>query len=150
MLTVKTYLAPSAVHGIGLYAAEAIPARQVLWRHNPHIDPVYTSDDFLRMCMQLDTTTLQHLLNASYRRGGRYFYITDNARFINHSDDQYNIVFLDDDTEVSTRDIAPGEELLENYLLSYDPVDFFFQELRDPDPHLYLKSIQSPGIEYRA
>ena len=56
------------------------------------------------------------------------FYLTDNSRFINHSE-QANIAFIDDYTEVSLRKINSEEEILENYLLSYDASDFFFQEI---------------------
>jgi hypothetical protein len=84
--------------------------------------------------------TLHHLLNSSYKRGGRYFYLTDNSRFINHSEFA-NITFADDYTEVSMRDIMADEEILENYFLSYDASDFFFQEVVNPDPLIFLNAI---------
>lgn len=138
MLTVQTYLALSAVHGIGLFAAEKIPAHSTVWQFNKHIDKMYTHATFFKMCHGLDSFALKHLLNASYCRGRRYYYLTDKARFINHSDDQYNIVFSGDDAEITLRDINVHEELLENYHLSYDLEDFFFQELTNPDPHIYV------------
>ena len=144
MLTVNTYLAPSAVHGIGLFAAEPIPAGTVVWRFNRHIDKCFNRKTFLAMCQGVDQCSLRHLLNSSYRRGGRYYYLTDNARFINHSADLDNIVFTDDYTETAARDICAHEELLENYLHAYDTNDFFFQELLNPDPHLYLQALNVP------
>ena len=38
MLLVRTYLDRSAIHGIGLFAAERIPKGTVLWRLEPSID----------------------------------------------------------------------------------------------------------------
>jgi len=139
MLTVKTYLAPSAIHGIGLFAAESIPANTIIWKYNPHIDRIYTETGFLEICRNANSLTLRHLLNSSYRRGGRYFYLTDNSRFINHSE-LPNIVFTDDYTEVSSRKIKANEEILENYLLSYDDSDYFFHEMATPDPLIFLNA----------
>ena len=144
MLTVKTYLAPSPVHGIGLYAAEAIPAESIVWQYNAHIDVIYPEDTFLSICLNIHPNTLQHFLNCSYKRSGRYFYLTDNARFINHSD-KANIAFVDDYTEIALQEIKPEEEILENYLFSYDDSDFFFQESVNPDPLFYISTILHRG-----
>jgi len=140
MLTVKTYLAPSAIHGIGLFAAETIPANEIIWQYSEHIDKIYSEALFLHLCQNLNLYTLQHFLNSTYKRGGRYFYLTDNSRFINHSE-QANIAFIDDYTEVSLRKINSEEEILENYLLSYDASDFFFQEIVNSDPLSFLSKI---------
>lgn len=145
MLTVKTYLAPSNVHGIGLYASEDIPARSVIWKFNDFIDRVVGENEFLSVCRNADFCTLQHLLNSSYKRDGKYYYLTDNARFINHSDSFFNVAFLDDFTEIALRDIRAHEEMLENYFLSYDMGDYFFAELSDPDPLHYLHSLELQG-----
>ena len=128
MLTVQTYLAPSNIHGIGLFAAEDLPRGTVIWRFNPNIDKVITRKKFIRMCREVDFCTLKHLLNATYKRRGKFFYITDNARFINHSEEGCNVALIDDHTEISIRDIRAAEELLENYNASYDANDFFFLE----------------------
>ena len=147
MLTVNTYLAPSSIHGIGLFAAELIPANSTIWQYDKHIDKIYSEDLFLNICSKIPANTLQHLLNCSYKRGGRYFYLTDNARFINHSV-LANIGFIDDYTEIALQEIKPREEILENYLFSYDTSDFFFQELINPDPLFYLNSILQKDKPY--
>lgn len=141
MLTVKTYLAPSKVHGIGLFAAEKIPAKAVVWKYNRFIDKIFSVPAFLKICQDQDHPTLSHLLNSSYKKNGKYFYLTDNARFINHSDLNSNISFADEFTERAERDIGADEELLENYHLSYDVDDFFFQELFNIRPDDYLNII---------
>lgn len=142
MLIVETYLAPSRVHGIGLFAANDIPARSVVWKFQAFIDSVLSPQHFLRLCREVDTFTLQHMMNSTYKRNNQYFYLTDNARFINHSPEECNIAFVDDYTEVTLRDIRRGEELLEDYSLSYDESDFFFTELCDPDPLSYLQIME--------
>ena len=152
MLTIKTFLAPSAVHGIGLFAAEPIAVGEVVWKFNKLVDRVYSEKTFLKICLNSPDDGLAHLLNASYLRGGKFYYLTDNARFINHSEDFSNIVFEDDLTEVALREITTGEELLENYLLSYDRTDYFFRETFDPDPLHYVQTIcnKELGYAYRA
>ena len=146
MLTINTYLAPSPVHGIGLYAVEPIKAGSPVWKFNRYIDKIFKHDVFINICSRLDNCSLYHLLNSSYSRGGRYFYLTDNARFINHSEKYDNICFVDDYTEIALRDIEPHEELLENYLESYDKTDFFYYELQNTEPCQYINSIQSAGL----
>jgi hypothetical protein len=141
MLTVKTYLAPSKIHGIGLFAGEKIPAKSVIWKYNPLIDKIFNKETFLKICQEQDPYTLHHLLNSSYKKNNRYFYLTDNARFINHSDQSSNISFLDEYTEIAQRDIEVDEELLENYRHSYDADDFFFQELFNIRPDDYLNTL---------
>jgi len=148
MLTINTYLAPSPVHGIGLFSAEFIPAGTPVWKFNRYIDKIFKREVFFTICNKVDAHTLRHLLNSSYCRGGRYFYLTDNARFINHSEMHDNICFADDYTEVAARDIAPHEELLENYLLAYDKSDFFSQELLNSDPDQYINSIRHAGVSH--
>lgn len=148
MLTINTYLAPSPVHGIGLFAAEFIPAGSTIWKFNRYIDKIFKKEVFLAICNRLDACSLRHLLNSSYCRGGRFFYLTDNARFINHSEQYDNVSFMDDYTEVALRDISAHEELLENYLAAYDKSDFFFQELLNPDPHQYITTLQLPGLSH--
>jgi SET domain-containing protein len=128
MLTVKTYLAPSSIHGIGLFATELIPANSVVWQYNEHIDNIYSVEFFLNICSIANQNTIQHLLNCSYKRSGRYFYVTDNARFIKHSDIA-NIAFVDDYTEVTLQEIKPNEEMLCNYLSYSDPDDFHVRNI---------------------
>ncbi len=149
MLTVKTFLAPSKIHGIGLFAAEKISAQSIIWKYNRFIDKIFSVPAFLKICQNQDLYTLNHLLNSSYKKNGRYFYLTDNARFINHSETTCNIGFLDEFTEIAERDIEPNEELLENYHMAYDRDDFFFQEMFNIRPDDYINTI-ARGCHYDA
>ena len=138
MLTIKTYLAPSKIHGIGLFSVEDVPSKTVVWKFHPFVDKVMSSPDFFRICQDVDECALQHLLHSTYKRGNQFFYLSDNARFINHSAQRSNITFSDDYSEVAARPIKAGEELLEDYSLSYDANDFFFTEHLNTDPQSYL------------
>ncbi len=115
MLLVKTLLSPSEIHGIGLFAAERIPAGTVVWRFHRGIDLV------------LEDGVLETLSPAAREQMLKYTYVDirlhkrilcgDDARFFNHSDDPNCLDYPDDagGTTVAKRDIEAGEELTSDY-----------------------------------
>lgn len=115
MLLVRTYLDRSAIHGIGLFAAERIPKGTVLWRLEPSID------------LLLEPGAIAALHPAAREQIEKYSYVDlvlrkhvlcgDDARFFNHSDAPNCHDFPDENggTTVAARDIEPGEELTCDY-----------------------------------
>src|SRR5690606_30620696 len=77
------------------------------------------------ICNHLSAKAIVDKLAYSYIRNGIIYSPKDNSKFINHSDEP-NIAFKDDETMIAIRDIHSGEEILENYVLSYDENDFFY------------------------
>lgn len=142
MLMIKTYLAPSEIHGIGLFAGEDVAKEHVIWKFNPLLDHILTKRKLLNFCKDIPKIGLDHIFCSTYKRNGKYFYITDNARFINHSEENYNVIMIDDYTEIARTEIAKDEELLENYSLCYDLDDFFFDEMKQLDVYDYMKKIR--------
>lgn len=138
MLKIKSYLSTSKVHGIGLFASENIKEGAVVWQYNSYIDQIFTIRKFRSICSSVNHYGLRHLYASSYKRNDKYYYITDNARFINHSEENFNIKFSDDYTEIACHDIKKDEEILENYFLSYDKDDFFYFELNHLNVNQYL------------
>lgn len=112
MLLVPTYVAPSAIEGLGLFAARPISKGTTIWRFDPLLDLVFPegllasyppgTQDFLRKYGYLQRGT------AGYR-----VLDGDNGRFMNHSD-QANSDNRGE-TSVATRDIAQGEEITCDY-----------------------------------
>lgn len=112
MLLIPTYAAASAIQGVGLFAAEAVAAGQLIWRFDPLFDRIVPEADFALM-----PATARAFIE-------RYGYITpqipggwvvplDNTRFINHSSDPNT-----DNTRPETyacRAIAAGEEITCDY-----------------------------------
>lgn len=137
MLVVPTYLAQSGVHGIGVYAGVAVKAGQKVWEFNPAVDFVYGSRWLTRMFKE-SPDVVEYFCLYSYKRKNQYYYVTDNARFINHSTKTANIGFTEDGHEVALRDINVGEELLEDYFLSYDSDDCFVLEMNNVDWREYF------------
>lgn len=115
MLLVKTFLRPSAIHGIGLFAAERIPAGTVLWRFHPAVDRFIEE----RALEAMSAAAREQVLKYSYVdvHLRRRVLCGDDARFFNHSDEPNCLDLPDDDggTTVAKRDIAEGEELTSNY-----------------------------------
>ena len=115
---VKTYVAPSAIEGIGVFAGELIPKGAVVWRFDPAIDRTFSPEfiagqslpvrDFLARYAYLD------------ERIGTYVLCGDNARFMNHADVPNTVGSYPENErpegiDVAARDIAVGEELLCDY-----------------------------------
>jgi len=117
MLLVKTFLAPSRIHGIGLFAAERIPAGTVIWKMSPIIDIELSLADLDRLAgpsrAQVDKYTYMDLVR------GKRVLCGDDARFFNHDDDPNCHDFPDAEggTTVAARDIEEGEELTCDYAL---------------------------------
>lgn len=104
---------------------EEIPAGTIIWQFHKSTCQSFFKKLFVKYCQTLDFKELFDALQYSYVKNGNVYRVTDNTRFINHSCNP-NICFLDDKTMVAARDIRKGEELIENYLASYDKNDFYF------------------------
>jgi len=115
MLLVKTYLAPSRIHGIGLCAGQLIRSGTVVWRLHPAID-VELSDAELATHSDPAREQIRRYTYVDLVRG-KHVLCGDDARFFNHSDHPNCHDFPDADggTTVAARDIDEGEELTSDY-----------------------------------
>ncbi len=124
MLTVSTYLAPSAIEGLGVFTGEYIERGRLIWSLNTKFDifidpseieayPPHLQDFIARY-------TYPHL-----EMPGVVVLDSDNGRFMNHTLAP-NTDFRIFDRGYALFDIAPGEELTCNYH-EFDPtfVGFF-------------------------
>src|SRR5271169_947644 len=111
MLLIKTYLAVSPIHGIGLYATEPVAKGTVIWRYDERVDRRYTKKER----QDIPDLARSFLATYSYPEGiGSDVYIVDgdHARFMNHSDSPNTDARVD---TIATRDIFAGEELVCDY-----------------------------------
>lgn len=149
MLKIKTKLDKSMIHGLGLFADEDVPKGTVVWEYNPATCHTYTIEGFIERCKSCSLEEIKNLINYSYIKNKLVYSITDDTRYINHST-RANVDFSNPKKEIALRDIKKGEEILENYFLSYDRNDFFetviVSELRDQEEaikeleYLYVNS----------
>lgn len=127
MLLVKTVLNNSQIHGIGLFADQDICKGETIWKFHPSTCTIFSYQEFLSLCNSIPLVGITNFLQYSYLKNNQVYYLSDNSKFINHSLEA-NIGFSNDYKEIALRDITKGEELLENYIQSYDENDFFMQE----------------------
>lgn len=113
MLLVRTYVAPSAIEGVGVFAAEPVPAGTAIWRLEPKLDRLIPAADY-----EAAGPVLRDLLDRyaypSPDRPGFLVYEVDNGRFMNHADAP-NADFSTPAGGTALRAIAAGEELTCDY-----------------------------------
>ena len=118
MLTVSTYVAPSAIDGLGVFAGEFIPGGSLLWNLNPKFDIfIYQGET-----EGLPPHVQDFIARYSYphlEMPGVLVVDSDNGRFMNHSLTP-NTDFRMFDKGYALADIAQGEELTCNYY-EFDP-----------------------------
>jgi uncharacterized protein len=118
MLLVPTYVAPSRIEGVGVFAAEDIPAGALIWQLEPGLDRLLSKDEIAAMSE----------VNQSFVERYGYPYphdpeLTivelDNGRFMNHSTAP-NTRFSDPDNGFTRVAVAAHEELTCDYS-EFDP-----------------------------
>ncbi len=123
MLLVPTYLDMSKVHGIGVFAAEEIPARTVVWTYTPGIDVALTAEQVKAQPPHIFAFLKRYAFTMKLMPD-MYILCPDNGRFVNHSEAQN----LDDDgqdQDVARHHIKKGEELTANYHENFGPEPVF-------------------------
>jgi SET domain-containing protein len=116
MLLVKSRLATSEIHGIGLFADEFIAQGTITWRFVEGFDLRLTQATI----DALSDSAKQQVLKYGYfdERLGLYELCSDDARFFNHADTPNTRSFVTDsgdEVDVAVRDIGVGEELTCDY-----------------------------------
>jgi len=121
MLLVPTFLAPSPIHGIRLFAAAPIAAGTVLWRLDESFDRAIDEVE----CARLDLVAQLQVQRYAYIDPVRRVRVLcgDDARFFNHSDDANcrDAVESGGTLTVAVRDIVAGEELTWDYREQWGP-----------------------------
>lgn len=141
---------PSPIHGMGAFALEPIPAGTKVW----------VFDDSMHVCglPELAALTPERLgfaLHGGYfhHPTGRFVWYEDGMEYVNHAEGAAaNIGItewtpLAEDNCTALRDIAPGEELLEDYgfwsIFQLAPNHWLHGLYRDfcPQHHAFLAAI---------
>lgn len=114
MLLVKTYLAPSKIHGVGVFASESIPKGTVTWLFDPAFDMEVSQE---RVSMEPEAFRNFLDTHAYVNAEGKYVLCCDNNRYVNHSDDANQKCDETATSYFATKDIEVGEEMTVNYVL---------------------------------
>lgn len=121
LLLIEHYVAPSAIHGLGVFAAGFVPKGTKVWVFHPAIDhavPVFELDGLPDHVIERIETHSEFLADRAVFRLS-----ADGAYFMNHGDDPN----LSDQGEemFARRDIQHGDELLCDYrqtvVVAFDP-----------------------------
>jgi SET domain-containing protein len=113
MLLVPTYVGPSAIEGVGVFAAEPIAAGTLIWLLEPMLDRLVHKDDVPAL-----PPAMQAFINRyGYASGDDPDFIIlelDHGRYMNHSLEP-NSRFDTPDGGFALRDIVVGEEITCDY-----------------------------------
>ena len=83
MMLVPTRVRPSAIHGMGLFALDAIPAGTPIWRFEPGFDREFSPREFAALSAEAQ----KHLRWFAYvdRTTGGWILSGDHTCFMNHA-----------------------------------------------------------------
>ncbi|MFM1816355.1 MAG: hypothetical protein RLZ98_3050 [Pseudomonadota bacterium] len=113
MMTVKTTIRNSTIEGVGVFAAERIPAGTIIWLLDERFDLRFNKDDVANFPHEVR----EYLARYGYPHMETPSIIVlemDNGRFMNH-DLNPNTNFTQPDRGWAIRDIDVGEEITCNY-----------------------------------
>jgi SET domain-containing protein len=113
MLRVPTYVAPSLIAGVGLFAAIDIPAGRVIWEFTEGVDWRITPTELLLFPEPFQSRLRHYLYQED---SGLYVLCGDNAKYMNHSGDP-NCDDTGAEYTIARRSISAGEELTCDYRL---------------------------------
>ncbi|BBC71377.1 SET domain-containing protein-lysine N-methyltransferase [Altererythrobacter sp. B11] len=117
-MIVPTYVGPSAIEGIGIFAVSPIERGAAIWSLDERYDLLLTPAD-LETMGPLQRDFVERYGYPHMTRPGLTVVEFDNGRFMNHAD-LPNTDFTDPRTGWAIRDIAAGEEITCNYA-EFDP-----------------------------
>jgi hypothetical protein len=112
MFIIRTYVAPSPVHGNGAFAGEDIREKQPIWRFVPGLDLVVPFRQIAAMPSAFREYMEMYAYVSPQVEGGMVL-SCDHAKFINHSDQPNTII--DGHTTLARHTIPKGKEITCDY-----------------------------------
>ena len=113
MLLIPNYVGPSAIEGVGVFAAAPIARGTVIWTLDERFDQVLSPSEIAELGEE-QQRFVERYGYPHTQRPDLTIVELDNGRFMNHADDP-NTEFTDPAIGWTIRDIAEGEEITCNY-----------------------------------
>jgi SET domain-containing protein len=117
LLLVKTYIASSAIEGVGVFAGEPIAKGAAVWRTDPRFDMLVPIATYRSAAPHL-RELLERYAYPSADRPGFLVYEVDNGRFMNHASEP-NTDFATFGVGTAIRQIPANEEITCDYAQFY-------------------------------
>ncbi len=116
MMLIRTRVAPSTIHGMGLFTVEPVPAGTPVWRFEPGFDHDFSPAQFAALPPLAREHTRWFCFVSQV--DGHVILSGDHACFINHSPTHNTGTppnAAPPVTTIALRDLAAGEEITCNY-----------------------------------
>lgn len=144
MMLISTYLAPSAIEGLGVFTAERLTRGQHLWSMDPRFDLFLHESELVALPPQMR----DFMARYSYphiEKPGVVVFNSDNGRFMNHTLTP-NTDFRSFNEGYALTDIEAGEELTCNYHEFIPAFTGFSTEANGPgmQAHLQIGGLNAP------
>ncbi len=118
MMMIKTFVAPSEIQGLGVFAGEFVPEGGELWVLNPKFDILLYPSDIDKLLPHM-REYVQRYSYPHLELAGVRVLDCDDGKFMNHSE-RSNTDFRLFDRGYALTDIAAGDEITCNYY-EFDP-----------------------------
>jgi len=118
MLLISTYVAPSAIEGLGVFSDEFVPCGSLIWSLNPKFDIFVDETELVTLPPHMQNYIARYSYPHLDMPGYRVIDM-DNGKFMNHSLTP-NTDFRVFDRGYALTDIARGDEITTNYH-EFDP-----------------------------
>jgi len=113
MLMVSTYLSPSAIEGLGVFAGEFIERGRLVWTLHPLFDIFIRKSEIEGLPQHMQDFIVRYAW-TSLEKPGVVYLESDHGKFMNHSFTP-NTDFSVFDKGYALTDIAQGDEITCNY-----------------------------------
>ena len=112
MFLIRTRIGPSRIHGVGVFAVDAVPTGTVVWRYDPAFDRIVTDEELARSPPAF-RAYLDAYAYPSADLDGATLLCCDHAKFLNHSAEP--TTEERPFTSLAARPIAAGDEITCHY-----------------------------------
>lgn len=119
----------SPVHGIGLFSDQEVKSGDIIYTPNSLLDVDLTRNEF----DALDPSEQKEVAYYGYwnRYSHRWHVAFEAIRFLNHGNSTFANVTQDEHMVMrAKKDIAPGDEMLQDYYEIYSPNDAHFTQIK--------------------
>ncbi|MFO1186330.1 MAG: SET domain-containing protein-lysine N-methyltransferase [Alphaproteobacteria bacterium] len=113
MMLVETFVGPSAIEGVGVFAVDWIKAGTRLWTFDPRFDLEMKRSELAAQPACVSSLMVRYAY-PHHEKEDVLVLESDNGRFMNHSFTP-NTDFKPQIAAFALRDIAPGEEITCDY-----------------------------------